>query len=151
MREGAIIPTQPPMDYVGERLLTEVTVEVFPDDQRNTFDYYDDDGSTYAYEHGAWFDQMLTVQRQGNTVTFETGAANGSFKPALRFYLLKIHGDAASEVRVDGKVLTRRDSIESLRGSHAGAWAGGHDRFGAVTWVRLAAGRASRVQLSLQP
>ncbi|HZX70381.1 MAG TPA: TIM-barrel domain-containing protein [Rhodanobacter sp.] len=151
VREGAIIPMQPPMDYVGEKPLTEVTVEVFPSDQRSTFDYYDDDGTTYAYEHGAWFSQTLATQRQGNTVTFETDAASGSFKPALRFYLLKIHGAAAGKVSVDGKALPQQESVESLQGNDAAAWARGHDRFGAVTWVRLAAGQASRVQLRLQP
>ena len=151
IRAGAVIPTQPVMDYVGERPVTEVTVEVFPAFQRSSFDVYDDDGTTYAYEHGVDFRQSLAVQRQGNTVTFETGATHGTFKPALRFYLVKIHGHAASAVSVNGKPLPAR-SAASLQGpGDSEGWANDHDRFGAVTYVRLAAGRAQTVKLNLRP
>ncbi len=151
VRDGAIIPTQPLVDHVGEQPVTELTVEVFPASRRSSFDVYDDDGTTYAYEHGADFRQSLAVQRQGNTVTFETGAVSGTFKPALRFYVLRIHGGVAGDVVVDGKPLPSREDSESLQASNAEAWASGHDRFGAVTWVRLAAGLKSTVTLSLLP
>ncbi len=147
IRDGAIIPTQPVMDYVGEKPVTELAVEVFPSSRRSTFDVYDDDGTTYAYEHGDTFLQTLAVQRQGEAVTFETNAGSGAFKPALRFYLLKIHGDPASSVSVDGKPMAARASVEMLQQADTEGWARGHDRFGAVTWVRIAAGRKQSVRL----
>ncbi|HET7331329.1 TIM-barrel domain-containing protein, partial [Dyella sp.] len=61
IRDGAIIPTQPAMDYVGERPVSELTVDVFPAGHATHFDYYDDDGSTYAYEHGAFYSQRLST------------------------------------------------------------------------------------------
>ncbi|WP_223250797.1 TIM-barrel domain-containing protein [Rhodanobacter denitrificans] len=145
IRDGAIIPTQPPMDYVGERPLTELGVDVFPAAQRSTFDYYDDDGATYGYEHGAYFLQSLSVQRRGDAVQIELGAASGSFKPALRFYLLKIHGDAATGV--SGK-LPAFDSLDTLQRGGGEGWARGHDRYGEVTWVRVAAARAAQITLT---
>jgi alpha-glucosidase len=148
VRDGAIIPTQPVLDYVGQKPVTELTVEVFPSSQRSCFEIYDDDGTTYAYEHGADFRQSLAVQRHGHTVTFDTGAASGTFKPALRFYLLKIHGMAASTVAVAGKPLPSRHSVDDLQKDGTPGWASGHDRFGAVTWVRMAAGQAQTVELS---
>ncbi|MEO6800791.1 MAG: TIM-barrel domain-containing protein [Rhodanobacter sp.] len=151
VREGAIIPTQPPMDYVGEKPLTAVTLEAFPGEQRSTFDYYDDDGSTYSYEHGAWFSQTLTVRRQGHTVAFETDAPGGAFKPALRFYVVKIHGAAASKLSINGKALRQSSNSDMLQHADAEGWSRGHDRFGAVTWVRIAAGRAQTVMLQLEP
>jgi len=148
IRDGAIIPTQPVMDYVGQRPVTQLDVEVFPGAQRTMFDYYDDDGSTYAYEHGDYFSQMLAVQRLGHTVRFETTAPSGSFKPALRFYLLKIHGDAATSVTVDGAQLKALGSLDALR-QHAGAgWTSGHDRYGAVTCVRVAAAKPQTIVLT---
>ncbi|OOG54602.1 glycoside hydrolase family 31 [Rhodanobacter sp. B05] len=149
IRDGAIIPTQPVMDYVGEKPVTELAVEVFPSSRRSTFDVYDDDGTTYAYEHGDTFLQTLAVQRQGQAVTFETDASSGAFKPALRFYLLKIHGDPASSVSVDGKPMAARASVGMLQQADTEGWARGHDRFGAVTWVRIAAGRKQTVRLHL--
>ena len=147
IRDGAIIPMQPVMDYVGEKPVTELAVEVFPSSQRSNFDVYDDDGATYAYEHGDYFRQTLAVQRQGEAVIFATDASSGAFKPALRFYLLKIHGDPASNVSIDGRPMASSASVGILQQAGAEGWAHGHDRFGAVTWVRIAAGRKQTVRL----
>jgi alpha-glucosidase len=151
IRQGAIIPTQPAMDYVGQQPLTQLEVDVFPDKQRSNFDYYDDDGSTYDYEHGAYFSQSLSVQQQGNVVHFETAAPTGSFKPALKFYLLKIHGDAATTVTSASGAMPSFASRDALQQSQGEGWASGHDRFGAVTWVRVNATAALRITLATKP
>jgi alpha-glucosidase (family GH31 glycosyl hydrolase) len=146
VRDGAIIPTQPPMDYVGEQPLTQLDVDVFPADRRTQFDYYDDDGGSYDYEHGAYFNQSLAVQRRGDTVRVEVGKVSGSFRPALKFYLLKIHGAAAN--RVSGG-LTFLDGLDALQRSGGEGWARGRDRYGAVTWLRVAAARSADITLDL--
>ncbi len=148
IRDGAIIPTQPVMDYVDEHPVTQLEVDVFPADRRTQFDYYDDDGTTYDYEHGMYFSQSLAVQRRGHIVQFDIGAARGSFKPALKFYLLKIHGGAAGKV---GGALKSFDSLDALEGSGGEGWASGGDRYGDVTWVRVAAARATKITLDLKP
>jgi len=149
VRDGAIIPTRAdPVDYVGEQPLTQLDVDVFPAAQRSTFDYYDDDGSSYDYEHGAYFLQSISAQRRGDTVRVELGAASGSFKPALRFYLLKVHGHTAGAVTGGGKSLPSFADPDALQRSQGEGWAGGRDRFGAVTWVRIAAGAPQDVVLS---
>ncbi|MFC5524737.1 TIM-barrel domain-containing protein [Rhodanobacter ginsengisoli] len=146
IRDGAIIPTQPPEDYVGQKPLVQLEVEVFPAARRSTFDYYDDDGSTYGYEHGACFMQALAVQRQARSVQFDIGKAGGTFRPALRFYLLKIHGTAATKVTADG-ALKFFDSLAALEHDGEG-WARGNDRFGAVTYVRVSAATARHIALT---
>ena len=147
IRDGAIIPTQPAEDYVGQHPLTQLEVEVFPAAQRSAFDYYDDDGNTYDYEHGAYFSQSLAVQRSGDTVQFELGAAAGSFKPALRFYLLKIHGGTAAAVSGHLKSF---GSLDALQHSASEGWASGHDRYGDVSYVRIAAARAASITLDMK-
>ena len=151
IRQGAIIPTQPSMDYVGQQPLTELSVDVFPDTLRSTFDYYDDDGNTYDYEHGAYFSQSLSVQQQGNAVRVETTAPAGSFKPALKFYLLKIHGDAATTVTSASGAMPSFASLDALQQSQGEGWTGGHDRYGTVTWVRVNAAVALRITLTTRP
>jgi alpha-glucosidase len=148
VREGAIIPTQSVMDYVDQHPVTQLTVEMFPAAQRSTFDYYDDDGSTYNYEHGAYFRQSLAVQRSGETVRVETGAVEGSYTPPLKFYLLKIHGGAASAVNGGSTVLPHLPSLDDLEHSTGEGWASGTDRFGAVTWVRVTAAQARTLALA---
>ena len=147
IREGAIIPTQPVMDYIGQRPLTELTVEVFPATTRTHFDYYDDDGTTWAYESGVYFLQTLNVQQAGSYVDFTLDKAEGSFKPALRYYLVKIHGRVASAVTADNQPLPAADSGDALRQTDGEGWASGQDRYGAVTWVKIAASTARSIRL----
>ncbi|KRB42644.1 glycoside hydrolase family 31 [Rhodanobacter sp. Root179] len=147
VRDGAIIPNRPPEDYVGQHPLTELGVDIFPAAQRSTFNYYDDDGGTYDYEHGVYFLQPLSVQRKGDTVQLDIAAASGSFKPALRYYLLKIHGSAATRV---GQ-LKSFANLHALQQAEGEGWASGHDRYGDVTWVRVAAARATELTLNRNP
>ena len=146
IRDGAIIPTQPVMDYVGQHPVTTLTIEVFPSAQTTYFDYYDDDGSTYEYAKGAYYLQSLSVRKQGGAVEFKLGQPSGSYKPALRHYLLAIHGGAAKGLSVNGKPAARADSLDALQKADAG-WATGRDRYGEVTWVKLDAGTAADVRI----
>ena len=149
IRQGAIIPMQPVRDYVGQHPVTQLDVDMFPDDRRTTFDYYDDDGSTYAYEHGASFRQSLALQRQGSKVHIEIGSAIGSYTQALAFYLLKIHGGLATAATRGSAALPSFDSLDALVKAGGEGWSSGQDRYGAVTYVRVKAAVAQNIVLSL--
>jgi alpha-glucosidase (family GH31 glycosyl hydrolase) len=148
IRAGAIIPTWPPMDYVGQRAVTTLDVDLFPAAEATHFDYYDDDGETYAYQHGAYFSQRLNLQRTGDGVRVDLAAASGSYAPALKFYLLKIHGTPAAGVTANGKPLPSFADTDALGRASGEGWAHGHDRYGEVTWVRVAAAKAQAVVLT---
>ena len=147
IRDGAIIPMQPVMDHVGQHPVTTVTVQVFPADHATHFDYYDDDGKTYAYEKGAYFLQGLAAQRDADDVTFRTEAPVGSYKPALKHWLVKVHGIAAVTVRAGNVALGHRSSPSALESAKGQAWATGHDRYGAFTELKLDAGAVRDVTL----
>lgn len=147
VREGAIIPQQPVMDYVGQQPVTTLDVQVFPSTAETHFDVYDDDGDTYGYEKGAYFLQRLSVQRDAGGVTFRTARADGSFHPVLHDYVLAIHGATGTAVTAAGKALPELGSIDALRASASDGWARGHDRFGEVTYVKLASGQASDIHI----
>ena len=143
IRTGAIIPSQPAMDYVGQRPVAELTVDVFPAEQATHFDYYDDDGSTYAYEHGAYYSQRFDTVRRGDAAEFDIQAPHGSYKPALTSYLVKLHGVKAVGVAR----LKAYASANALLAAKGEGWAVDHDRYGDVTLLRLAAGQARHVVL----
>ena len=147
IRDGAIIPTQPVMDYVGQHPVATVTVQVFPSDRATHFDYYDDDGETYAYEKGASFRQRLAVQRRGDDVAFRADARVGSYKPALKYWLVKVHGIAATAVTVQNAALEHYATEPALDAAPGQGWATGRDRYGAFTVLRLDAGVAREVML----
>ena len=147
IRDGAIIPTQPVMDYVGQHPVTTVTVQVFPSDHKTHFDYYDDDGETYAYEKGAYFVQAMMTHKQDGATEFTLAAPTGTYKPATRWYLLAIHGGAAHSVLANGKAMPSAASLDALEASAGEGWASGHDRYGAVTWVKLAVGAPASLRI----
>lgn len=148
VRQGAIIPMQPPMDYVGEKPLTEVTLSMFPDARRTQFEYYDDDGRTYDYEKGESFRQSFTLQRSAGEVKVQLGEPEGGFKPQTRFFLLAVHGEAASTIKDGGNSLPHVGSRKALDSSDGEGWTTGEDRFGAVTWVRVAAAKPRTLVLT---
>src|SRR5579875_2212189 len=147
IRDGAIIPLQAVMDYVGQHPVTTVTVQVFPSDHATRFDYYDDDGETYDYEQGRHYLQSLAVKKQRNSIVFTLGAPSDSYRPALRCYLLAIHGGAARAVRVDGEPLAAAASVDALKHGDARGWVDGHDPYGPVTWVKLPSNAAAEVDI----
>jgi alpha-glucosidase (family GH31 glycosyl hydrolase) len=147
IREGAIIPTGPVMDFVGQDPLTELSVDVFPSASLTHFDYYDDDGKTYAYEHGAYFSQRMTAQRKSGDAVFTTEAPHGTYKPALKYYLVKIHGLNAAAVNSGSDTLKSLGSAEALQAQKGEGWATGHDRYGPVTLIQLAAGQERQITL----
>ena len=64
VKSGAIIPTQCVQDYVDEDDVETITVDIFPSASSTSFDYYDDDGSTYRYESGVYFSQESLRRKQ---------------------------------------------------------------------------------------
>ena len=147
IRDGAIIPVQPVMGYVGQQPVATMTVQVFPSDRTTHFDYYDDDGETYAYEHGAYFLQRLSTQRDGDNVTFRADAPSGSYRSSLRHYLVRVHGIAAATVRAGNVALEHYATPSALESAAGQGWATGHDRYGAFTVLALDAGATRDVML----
>ena len=80
---------------------------------------------------------------------FDIGKADGSFQPALKFYLFKVHSDAARMVSDNGKALPHFDSLDALNAATGAGWATGTDRFGPVTHVRVTAAKARTLALAL--
>ena len=147
IRDGAIIPMQPVMDYVGQHPVATMTVQVFPSDQATQFDYYDDDGETYAYEKGAYFLQRLSVQRDGDNAIFRTAAPSGSYRPALKHWLVKVHGITATVATAGDGDLAHYASESALESATGQGWSTGRDRYGDFTVLRLDAGAAREVML----
>jgi alpha-glucosidase (family GH31 glycosyl hydrolase) len=147
IREGAIIPTQQVMDYVSEHPVKKLSVSVFPAAQPTSFDYYDDDGETYAYQHGAYFSQRISVQTGGHIVILQIGAPNGTYRPELRDYIFAVHRVLAQAVKLDDRALSEVPDLAALRRCRVACWAIGGDRFGGVTYLKVPVDAAHNLQL----
>jgi len=140
VKSGAIIPSMEVQDFVGERPVTEVAVDVFPDAAPSTFAYYDDDGITYDYEKGSFFRQEIQACAKPEGLSLTLSAHTGSFAPALRWYTFRLHGQAGAVVAINASPGRKLASPEELEKSDDEAWATGTDLYGPVTSVKVRAG-----------
>jgi hypothetical protein len=107
--------------------------------------YYDDDGNTYACEKGAYYRQSITAVEANGGAQIHITAPQGAYQPALRTYVVRVHGIRASAVTVSGSSLPR--VMQLHEGESNAAYAAGNDRFGAFTAVRIPAGQVSNIAI----
>ncbi len=148
IRSGAIVPTQDVQQYVGEHPVTRVFLDVFPAAAETSFTYYDDDGITYAYEKGAFYEQHMSASDNGTVVRFDLAAPRGTYKPALREYEVKLHGIAARAVTIGGAECMHYADLSQLESGTAEGWATGTDRYGVVTFVKIGVTSGKEIRAS---
>ena len=78
VREGASIPFQKDMQFIGEKPLDTLMVKVFPKDI-SSYTMYEDDGKTYDYENGAIAATRFECKQSGRTVEFTVFPVEGSY------------------------------------------------------------------------
>jgi len=147
IRDGAIVPMQPVMNYVDETPVTQLDVEMFPSGSKTFFDLYDDDGHTYAYEKRVYSLRRLTLHREDADVRVTMSKNLGTFASPVAFLMLKIHAAKASRVELGGKALQGAASPVALMEGTGEGWASGTDRYGDVTYVRIATDAAKDVRI----
>jgi alpha-glucosidase len=133
VRGGAIIPTRQVVQYTGEAPINPLTFEIYPDfpaeaggrevrGAGSSRDYYEDDGISFDFEHGASLRQKITVTPSGGGVEISLTAREGSYKPPSRALMFKVHAERESPATVTegGHVLERAPSLEALDAATAG-------------------------------
>ncbi|WP_229263976.1 DUF5110 domain-containing protein [Cohnella cholangitidis] len=133
------------MNYVGEKKVELVTLDVFPDVTETSFNYYDDDGSSYGYENGQYFKQRLSLQDKDGESVFAASSVEGNFVPDVRDYLVKLHGRAGRSVTVNGKASAETKNLDTLVSQSGEEWSRGTDQYGDVTYIKIKSGAERNV------
>ncbi|HEY9261039.1 DUF5110 domain-containing protein, partial [Chitinophaga sp.] len=106
VKQGAIIPMYPLMNFDGEKKTDTLTLDIYPF-QHSSFDLYEDDGLTRAYKTGGFSKTLIEVDATKG-VQLKINAARGDFEGRLkeRIYLLDIHQAAKpKKVTVNGQAV----------------------------------------------
>lgn len=148
VRGGSILATQPVEPYVGQKPVSQLTLDVFPSSSAASFTVYDDDGKTYRYEKGDDLRQEVEAVRTGGATEVTIAVATGTYASPLRSYLLRIH-TAAHSVSLNGHALARVDAAAVAAGDRA-QWSLDSDRFGPVVLVRAPAGEKNGTVVRVQ-
>lgn len=147
VKSGAIVPTMDVPNYVGEKPVEQVYLDVFPDARESRFDYYDDDGTSYDYEKGVYFSQTLGARASASRVEVRFARPTGTYRPETKTYLCRIHAPAATRVLLDGQELPRRAGEAAFASDERAEWTDSNDVYGAATLVRVPFGREATLVL----
>lgn len=95
IREGAIIPTQPDVEYLGARPFDRVILKVYPHGD-SAYTMLDDDGESYEYENGDVASTLFESHERDGGVDVVVNPVQGSFKgmPSEREYSFRIQRDS---------------------------------------------------------
>ena len=152
IKQGAIIPTQDYENYVGEKKMTNIYVDCFPNSEESTFDYYDDDGNSTSYKDGNYFKQTFELSRNDywTAQKFTTSAKEGTYKPDVEYYIVKMHLKSTGLPTIDGETPTKYNDFESLKNAQGEGYAIGTDIYGDVAYVKIEAGKVKTVEVSCE-
>lgn len=90
VKAGSIIPTQPVMNYVGEKAVDVVTLDVYPG-AVTEFDLYEDDGKSLAYQQGEYARTTISCKPANPGFIISINQPGGKYTPPAHNWLVKLH------------------------------------------------------------
>ncbi|MDY7079920.1 MAG: glycoside hydrolase family 31 protein [Chloroflexota bacterium] len=109
VRSGSVVPTGPPMQYVGERSVKALTLHVYPGDGEGQL--YEDDGRTQAFQDGNYRLTRFALSTEGTPpLRLDLHCQiEGRYEPGGRGFEVIIHGvdELPRTATTDGQPIER--------------------------------------------
>jgi len=104
VRAGAVVPSQPLMQYALEKPIEQMSLDVYFAEEEIVSHLYEDAGEGYDYQQGQHKQKNFAVAGSKNSLQISQ-EFKGSYQPEYPTYLLRVHGlpFQAKEVVIDGK------------------------------------------------
>jgi alpha-glucosidase (family GH31 glycosyl hydrolase) len=122
VRQGAIIPMGPDLQYSSERPLDPLSIEIYPGADR-AITLYEDDGETMVYQNGAYAKTRFEVTRREGEVVCHLYETEGSFVDfrAARTMVLNLHNQPkVSGVSCNDEPIRALATPEALEAAQSG-------------------------------
>ena len=91
VRAGSVIPEYPVMQYVGEKSIEEVLLNVYYSDYEVNSYFYEDHGDTFAYEQGIYSEKKFTLKGDHQSLSIDQ-IIDGLYTPNYEWYSYSIVG-----------------------------------------------------------
>ncbi|RZL44012.1 MAG: glycosyl hydrolase, partial [Pedobacter sp.] len=118
VRAGSVIPEYPVMQYVGEKPIDEVWLNVYYADYEVNSFLFEDHGDTFAYEQDIYLEKKFSVRGDGKNL-FIQQTTEGLYTPNYELYDYNVIGlpFTVSKIFVDDKEVTdfSIDELKRLR------------------------------------
>jgi len=115
VREGAIVPTGPKMNYVGEKPIKELTLHVYYKDGAESSFLYLDDGDNMGYKNRHY--RVIRFELRGNKSSLRIWRnSTGWYEGPLEKYKVVVVGlpFKSSEYLVDGRAYTITERHQAI-------------------------------------
>ncbi|MES2310011.1 MAG: TIM-barrel domain-containing protein [Verrucomicrobiota bacterium] len=80
VKEGALIPRWPVMDYIGQKELTEIFLDLYPGKVNSSFTLYEDDGETFSYSEGKMATTHFEFSGSDQKLKLKVGVRQGTYE-----------------------------------------------------------------------
>ncbi len=114
IKAGAIIPKYPVMQYVGEKDLDTITLDIYYKDGEEVSFIYDDDKNGYDYEKGVFlYSKLELVGSKDQIIISQT--KEGTYKSEIKNFKLNLIGIPFEEyvITADNKIIHNEGLIPS--------------------------------------
>ncbi|CAM3794563.1 glycoside hydrolase family 31 protein [Mucilaginibacter galii] len=107
VKAGSVIPEYPVMQYVGEKEIEEVKLNVYYSDAPANSFFFEDYGETFAYEQDIYSEKKFVVSGKHTSMTI-LQSMEGLYTPRYENYHFHIAGlpFKAAKIIADGKEIT---------------------------------------------
>lgn len=103
VQAGSVVSMQRPVMHTKEKV-TELILHVYAGEANTSFDYYDDDGSTFEFQQGAFCRRNLMHLSAKRTLIL--GKQEGNYHTALETIRIILHGAGpVDRITLDGTTL----------------------------------------------
>lgn len=100
VKAGSILPNFPVRNYVGEREIAELILDLYPGE--GSYTHYQDDGETFNYRAGEYNLYRFTQRLTGDKLVLDLEKTAAGYERSYQSFLLKVRGIAATAVNADG-------------------------------------------------
>jgi len=107
VKAGSVIPEYPVMQYVGEKEIEEVKLNVYYSDYEANSFLFEDYGETFAYEQDIYLEKKFVVNGTKTSLTVQQ-SMEGLYTPRYESYAFNVVGlpFKPSKIKADGKTIT---------------------------------------------
>lgn len=95
VKESSIIPMQSLVQSTSEQPTDTLNIHIYKGNTSNSFVYYEDDGQSYQYEKGDYYQRTITYNPAKKAIDFSD--VQGSFKSKFNQLKLVFHGFSAND------------------------------------------------------
>lgn len=119
VRGGAIIPMMPYMNYVGEKPIDPLIIDIYGHGSTE-FTLFEDDGESFDYEKGEYCETKYE-NNGGTEIIINARNCPGSYVPTERSYLFRVHHDGdPGNVFLGSMALEKKSSQAGLDAARSG-------------------------------